>query len=191
MKTYTNIFRNDGVPTSTVMMAKRGAVTPVSKPSKGKKLKGKKGKVEEKPMKKKGRPSNEELRQRAAEKRAADLEVRKALLQRQEQAEKVALSNQNISAPIEDDIDGILTLRHDLPAASVRDPNWIPPWPVFLPGARVQATYDGILYTGTVYSDDVELPTIRVKWDDGSSQHAAKKNLTRERKKYYINVYKA
>ncbi len=191
MKTYTNIFRNStSTSVPVVTMAKRDSSPASNQPKgKGKKLKGKKGKVEEKPAKKKGRPSNEELRQRAAEKRAADLEVRKVLLQRQEQAEKQAA--QNPPVVISDEVDGIMTLRQDVPVVSVRDPNWIPPWPVFLPGARVQATYDGILYTGTVYSDDVELPTIRVKWDDGSSQHAAKKNLTRERKKFYINVYKA
>ena len=191
MKTYTNIFRNStSTSVPVVTMAKRDSSPAATKGGKvKKKVKGKKGKAEEKPAKKKGRPSNEELRQRAAEKRAADLEVRKALLQRQEAAEK--LGTQSLPVEVEEDVDEILTLRQDVPVASVRDPNWIPPWPVFLPGARVQATYDGILYTGTVYSDDVELPTIRVKWDDGSSQHAAKKNLTRERKKFYINVYKA
>jgi hypothetical protein len=189
MKTYTNIF-GKSVKASVPTMAKRDSSPAATKGGKvKKKVKGKKGKAEEKPAKKKGRPSNEELRQRAAEKRAADLEVRKALLQRQEAAEK--LGTQSLPVEVEEDVDEILTLRQDVPVASVRDPNWIPPWPVFLPGARVQATYDGILYTGTVYSDDVELPTIRVKWDDGSSQHAAKKNLTRERKKFYINVYKA
>ena len=60
---------------------------------------------------------------------------------------------------------------------SVVVPDSLPKYPVFIPGQRVSAEHCGITYKGTVVFDNLESAMIRVQWDDGSSQYAAKVNL--------------
>ena len=149
-----------------------------------------KGKVQEQPKKKVGRPSNEEIRARELAKLREANELRQQLIERQEAAKFGDAAPETLESLESDevDVDAIVAKANQSLAARVRDPNWIPPWPVFLPGQRVSAVYDGITYKGRVGQDNVELPVIRVTWSDGSSQFAAKENLTILRKKSYRNV---
>ena len=73
----------------------------------------------------------------------------------------------------------------------VKDPNWIPPWPIFMPNQRVYTEMYGIRYEGSVGLDNVESAFIRVNWDDGSSQFAAKMNLKPILKKTHKKIYNA
>ena len=73
--------------------------------------------------------------------------------------------------------------------SKVKDPNWVPPWPIFMPGQAVYTEMYGIRYEGIVGYDNVESAMIRVNWKDGSSQFAAKMNLVPIVKKTYKKVY--
>jgi hypothetical protein len=145
---------------------------PVGKP------KGKQKKVE---PKKKGRPTNAERAEKARVKTQADIAFRKELLERQ----KAATVSGSIVQPI-------ATGAGDVSAdVDVNDPSWVPPWPVFLPGQRVETIFkriDGKVEKGNVCRDDVKSAMIRVNWDDGSSQYAAKQALKIIVKKVYEKV---
>jgi hypothetical protein len=150
----------------------------------------KKGVVEAAPPKKRGRPSNAELAIRAREKREAETALRKELIERQKAAASGSIPT---AAPVEYDENDekiVPEYRTDF-TSKVKDPNWIPPWPIFLPGQRVQAEFCGITYKGTVWHDNVESQMIRVAWDDGSSQYAAKMNLKVIVKKTFKKLFSA
>lgn len=101
--------------------------------------------------KKRGRPTTEEVRAKKKKEYDADIALRKELIERQLWAATVEPS---VSASVE-----------------------IPKYPIFMPGQRVEATYNGITYQGHVVHDNLESAMIRVRWDDGSCQYAAKMNL--------------
>jgi hypothetical protein len=143
--------------------------------------------------KKRGRPTNAELAAKAREKREAETALRKELLERQ----KAAAVSGSITTPepaqVEyDDNDEKIYPEYKTDFTSkVKDPNWIPPWPIFMPGQAVYTEMYGIRYEGTVWHDNVESAMIRVNWKDGSSQFAAKMNLKPILKKSYKKVYSA
>ena len=129
--------------------------------------------------KKRGRPSKEELLKRAKDAEQAEIALKKELLERQ----KKALENQ-----------GLQTVENNKDISSVtnniKDPNWIPQYPIFITGQRVKQQIGSKQIEGVVIYDSIDSPTVRVKWDDGRCQTAAKANLTRLYKKVYKNVYK-
>lgn len=148
-----------------------------SKNKNDKKSKDKKDKKETvPPTKKRGRPSNTELAEREKIKREAEIALRKELLERQQ---KATVATTVEVKPIPDDNDEEISVpdyKTDF-SSKTKDPNWIPPWPIFFPGQRVEASYGSFTYQGTVGFDNIESAMIRVKWDDGSIQAAAKMNL--------------
>jgi hypothetical protein len=145
----------------------------------------KKVKKQEEPTKKRGRPSNAELAAKAKEKQDAEIAIRKELIERQKAAS---------TAPTVE-MFGYTTQEYksELPE-KVKDPNWIPPWPVFLPGQRVEYIVkrkDGKVYKGTIVGiDDIHSAFIRVAWDDGSSQYHAKLALKLIEQKTYKSLLK-
>jgi len=161
-----------------------------------KKDKPKKSKVKEKAKtkekiepKKRGRRSNAEIAAKAKEKHDAEIALRKELIERQKAAivsGSVATEHNGESAYPE--------YKTDF-STKVKDPNWIPPWPVFLPGQRVEYIVkkkDGKTYKGTIVGiDDIHSAFIRVSWDDGSSQYHAKQALKLIEKKTYKSLLKA
>lgn len=140
-----------------------------------------KGKSKEKvEPKKRGRPSNAELAEKARTQKEADIAFRKELLERQKSVASGSLP--------------VVTSSMSVDESNVHDPNWVPPWPVFLPGQRVESIFkriDGKIEKGTVGKDDVRSAFIRVNWDDGSSQYAAKLALKLIVKKTYEKVFSA
>jgi len=163
------------------------------KPVKEPKLKAnnkpkKKVKKQEEPTKKRGRPSNAELAAKAKEKQDAEIALRKELIERQK-----AASTTSVAPTVE--MFGYTTQEYksELPE-KVKDPNWIPPWPVFLPGQRVEYIVkrkDGKVYKGTIVGiDDIHSAFIRVAWDDGSSQFHAKLALKLIEQKTYKSLLK-
>jgi len=171
MKNFKSIFSVSN--TKTEKQPKK----PKSK-DKSDKAKGKvKGKEKVEP-KKRGRPSNAELAEKARIQKEADISFRKELLERQKAAVSGSVSEVTSFASVAE--------------TNVHDPNWIPPWPVFLPGQRVEYKFkrhDGKTEKGTVGKDDIQSAFIRVNWDDGSSQYAAKLALKLIVKKKYDNVF--
>lgn len=162
-----------------------------------KKIKDKKDNKNTEPAKKRGRPTNAELAEREKIKRDAEVALRKELLERQQKAQtfkeiNVTASKQTNNAvdtksteiiiqnddqdDEDDDLPKIKEYKTDF-TSKVKDPNWVPPWPIFFPGQRVEAKFGSMTFEGTVGSDNVESALIRVKWDDGSIQYAAKMNL--------------
>lgn len=171
MKTFKSIF-----PVTSSKEPKPEKQPKAKDKTKKDKSKGKE-KVE---PKKRGRPSNAELTEKARIQKEADIAFRKELLERQ----KAAASGSIPAA--------VATSSVSVDAANVHDPNWIPPWPVFLPGQRVESIFkrvDGKKEKGTVGKDDVQSAFIRVNWDDGSSQYAAKLALKLIVKKTYQKVF--
>lgn len=174
MKTFKSIFSITSNKEPKAKPEKQSKTKDKTKKDKPKsKIKGKE-KVE---PKKRGRPSNAELAEKARIKNEADIAMRKELLERQ----KAVASG---SFPV-------VTIE-DTEETNVVDSNWIPPWPVFLPGQRVESIFkrrDGKVEKGTVAKDDVRSAFIRVQWDDGSSQYAAKLSLKLIVKKTYEKVF--
>ena len=119
---------------------------------------------EEVPQKKKGRPTKEEARQKQIAAAAAVIAHRKELIELQKQ---VAADT----------------------TGSVVAPDNLPKYPIFLPGQRVSAEYNGITYKGTIAYDSLESGMVRVRWDDGSNQYAAKANLQVIPKKVYKKLF--
>jgi hypothetical protein len=183
MKTFKSIF-------ASIASKEPKTVKPekTKKPTKDKSTKGKKEKVE---PKKRGRPTNAELAAKAKEKRDAEIAVRKQLIERQ----KAATVSGSLATPAEyneDDERVIPEYKTDF-STKVKDPNWVPPWPVFLPGQRVEYVVkqkDGKPYKGTVGIDDIHSAFIRVAWDDGSCQFHAKQALKLIEKKTYKSLLK-
>lgn len=174
MKSFKSIFSASNTKTE-----KQPKTEKPKKPKAKDKADKAKGKGKEKvEPKKRGRPSNAELAEKARIQKEADIAFRKELLERQ----KAAASG---SVPV-------VTSSMSVPETNVHDPNWIPPWPVFLPGQRVESIFkriDGKTEKGTVGRDDVQSAFIRVNWDDGSSQYAAKLALKLIVKKTYEKVF--
>lgn len=142
--------------------------------------------------KKRGRPSNAELAVKAREKREAETALRKELIERQKAAASGTLSTPESSVKQYDENDEPIYPEYKTDFSSkVKDPNWIPPWPIFMPGQAVYTEIFGIRYEGTVGLDNVESAMIRVNWKDGSSQFAAKMNLKPILKKTYKKIFSA
>lgn len=176
MKTFKSVF---SVTSNKETKATKPEKQPKAK-DKTKKDKSKAKNKEKVEPKKRGRPSNAELAEKARIQKEADIAFRKELLERQ----KAAASGSIPAA--------VVTSSVSVDEANVRDPNWIPPWPVFLPGQRVESIFkrvDGKTEKGTVGKDDVQSAFIRVNWDDGSSQYAAKLALKLIVKKTYEKVF--
>ena len=133
------------------------------------KTKGKKSKEKAPvaPPKKLGRPSKEDIRAKAQADHAAKVAFGKEMLERQK-----------LAAALEPEV------------AAAMD---IPKFPIFLPGQRVQSIFeriDGKVEKGTIsFDSNVHSPMIRVNWDDGRSQYAAKVNLKLIVKKTYKKLF--
>lgn len=170
MKSFKSIFSVSNTKTEKQPKTEK----PKKPKAKDKADKGKgKGKEKVEP-KKRGRPTNAELAAKARIEKEADIAFRKELLERQKAA-----------------VSGSLVVTDNV-ADKTNDPNWVPPWPIFLPGQRVESIFkrgDGKVEKGTVGKDDVNCPSIRVKWDDGSSQYAAKMTLKLVVRKTYEKVF--
>lgn len=183
MKTFKSVFSFTA-----------SATKPEKEPTKEKKPKVSQKKQPEKVQsKKRGRPSNAELAVKAREKRTAEVALRSELIERQKAAASGSLA---ITESVEyDDNDERVYPEYTTSFASkVKDPNWIPPWPIFMPGQRVFTEMYGIRYEGTIGQDSIESAMVRVNWDDGSSQCAAKMNLkpvVKPQKKVYKSLLKA
>lgn len=171
MKTFKSVF--------AVTSSKEPKVKTEKQPKAKDKTKKDKSKGKEKvEPKKRGRPSNAELAEKARIQKEADIAFRKELLERQKSVASGSLP--------------VVTSSMSVDEVNVHDPNWVPPWPVFLPGQRVESIFkrvDGKTEKGTVGKDDVQSAFIRVNWDDGSSQYAAKLALKLIVKKTYEKVF--
>lgn len=145
------------------------------KPEKKPKEKKTKGKKKEKvESKKRGRPSKLELEEKARIQEEADIALKKEIIERQK-----AAASGSIAIPVSASFE------------NVDDPNWIPPWPVFMPGQKVESLIkrlDGKPTRGTVYKDDVKSRFIYVHWDDKSAQYAAKLTLKVAENKVYKSL---
>ena len=142
--------------------------------------------------KKRGRPSNAELAVKAREKREAEVALRKELLERQKAAASGSIAtSEPVSVEYDDNDQKVYPEYKTDFTSKVKDPNWIPPWPIFMPGQAVYTEIFGIRYEGTVGLDNVESAMIRVNWKDGSSQFAAKMNLKPILKKTYKKIFSA
>ena len=185
MKTFKSVFSVFGTKKTKEEKTKKPRKTDPAKEKK-------KSKEPEAPPKKRGRPSNVELAVKAREKREAETALRKELLERQKAAASGTLPVSE-PTPVEyDENDERVYPEYKTDFSSkVKDPNWIPPWPIFMPNQRVYTEMYGIRYEGSVGLDNVESALIRVNWDDGSSQFAAKLNLKPIMKKVYKKVFSA
>ena len=189
MRKYSSIFG--------AKKEKQPAAKPSTKTKEEKKKQPKK--QEQQPVvapKKRGRPSNVELAVKAREKREAETALRKELLERQQAAASGSLTPSQEPAPVEYDENDerVYPVYKTDFSNKVKDPNWIPPWPIFMPNQRVYTEMYGIRYEGSVGLDNVESAFIRVNWDDGSSQFAAKMNLkpiVKKQKKVYKSLLRA
>lgn len=132
--------------------------------------KQKKALPEKKKKKKVGRPSKFEVEAKKEAERQADIALRQELLERQKKATVI----------IEDE--------SEAPVRNIHDPNYVPRYPIFMMGQRVQQTHHGIVFKGTVDYDGIDTPWVLIRWDDGSRQYAAKGLLTIIQKKVYKNV---
>ena len=149
--------------------------------------KGKRKVRSDKGKKRRSNPNNEALQaQRLAEREAkmaereAELARRKALLERQ-QHEAVA----ELQAAIE-------KRRALSDGERISSVELLPPrlYPVFRAGQKVKATYFGITRMGrVVYDNNPTSAMVRVLWDDGSNQFAAKANLVLVQKRTYTHVF--
>jgi len=139
-----------------------------TKPKKEKPKDKNKGKPEPKVQPKKlGRPSKEAVRAKAQAEHAAKVAFGKEMLERQK-----------LAATLEPEV--VATMD-------------IPKYPIFLPGQRVESfikRIDGKVEKGTVsFDSNIHSAMIRVNWDDGSSQYAAKVNLKPIIKKTYKPLF--
>lgn len=135
----------------------------------------------EQPKKKIGRPTKEEVLRRAKVARDADLALRKELLERQ-RLSQIEMTVSGSMSGLNTEISGSIT--------DMRDPNWIPKYPIFLIGQRVEQKSGSKTFRGRVAYDSMNSEMVRVQWDNGSYQAASKSNLTIIYKKVYKNVYK-
>jgi hypothetical protein len=141
--------------------------------------------------KKRGRPTNAELAAKAKEKRNTEIALRKELIERQKAA---TVSGSVTTVEYNENDERVYPEYKTDFSTKVKDPNWIPPWPIFLPGQRVEYIVkkkDGKTYKGTIVGiDDIQSAFIRVAWDDGSSQYHAKQALKLIEKKVYKSLLK-
>jgi hypothetical protein len=166
--------------------------TPKTKKKIVKKTKDKKNEQPEVASKKRGRPSNAELAIKAREKRDAEKTIRQELIERQKAAAEAGVTTSGSATVQYDENDEPIHPEYKTDFTSkIKDPNWIPPWPIFMPGQAVYTEMYGIRYEGTVGYDNVESAMIRVNWKDGSSQFAAKMNLKPILKKTYKKIFSA
>lgn len=171
---------------------KARASSPKATKKNPKKTKDKKtNKQPETSPKKRGRPSNEELAVKAREKRNAEKAIRQELLERQKAAEAAGVVPQPTTIQYDENDEPIYQEYKTDFTSKIKDPNWIPPWPIFMPGQAVYTEIFGIRYEGTVGLDNIESAMIRVNWKDGSSQFAAKMNLKPILKKTYKKIFSA
>ena len=181
MRKYNSIFGvKEQQPTT------KPTKTPKAKPTKKKK----ETKKEEPAPKKRGRPSNAELAAKAKEKRDTEIALRKQLIERQ----KAVTSGSVTTVEYNENDERVYPEYKTEFSTKIKDPNWVPPWPIFLPGQRVEYALkrgDGKPYKGTVGIDDIHSAFIRVSWDDGSSQFHAKQALKLIEKKTYKSLLKA
>jgi hypothetical protein len=178
MKTFKSVFAATSSKEPKVKTEKQPKQPKAKDKTKKDKSKAK-GKEKVEP-KKRGRPSNAELAEKARIQKEADITFRKELLERQKSVASGSLP--------------VVTSSMSVDEVNVHDPNWVPPWPVFLPGQRVEYVVkqkDGKSYKGTVGIDDIHSAFIRVAWDDGSNQFHAKKSLKLIEKKTYKSLLKA
>lgn len=188
MKTFKSVF---SVTSNKETKATKPEKQPKAK-DKTKKDKSKAKNKEKVEPKKRGRPSNAELAEKARIQKEADIAFRKELLERQKAAAYGTLSTPESAVKQYDENDEPIYPEYKTDFSSkVKDPNWIPPWPIFMPGQAVYTEMFGIRYEGTVGLDNVESAMIRVNWKDGSSQFAAKMNLKPILKKTYKKIFSA
>lgn len=135
----------------------------------------------EQPKKKIGRPTKEEVLRRAKVARDEDFALRKELLERQRLSQIELAISGSMSGSITETSGSITDMR---------DPNWIPKYPIFLIGQRVEQKSGSKTFRGRVAYDSMNSEMVRVQWDNGSYQAASKSNLTIIYKKVYKNVYK-
>lgn len=135
----------------------------------------------EQPKKKIGRPTKEEVLRRAKVARDEDFALRKELLERQKLSQIELAISGSMSGSITETSGSITDMR---------DPNWIPKYPIFLIGQRVEQKSGSKTFRGRVAYDSMNSEMVRVQWDNGSYQAASKSNLTIIYKKVYKNVYK-
>jgi hypothetical protein len=176
MKTFKSVFAATSSKEPKVKTEKQPKQPKAKDKTKKDKSKAK-GKEKVEP-KKRGRPSNAELAEKARIQKEADIAFRKELLERQKSVASGSLP--------------VVTSSMSVDEVNVHDPNWVPPWPVFLPGQRIESIFkrvDGKTEKGTVGKDDIHSAFIRVSWDDGSSQYAAKLALKLIVKKTYEKVF--
>lgn len=133
------------------------------------------------PKKKIGRPTKEEVLRRAKEAREADFALRKELLERQRLAQLELSTTGSVTDSITETSGSIVDMR---------DPTWVPKYPIFLIGQRVEQKSGSKTFRGRVAYDSINSEMVRVQWDNGSYQAASKSNLTIIYKKVYKNVYK-
>jgi len=177
MKTFKSVFAATSSKEPKVKTEKQPKQPKAKDKTKKDKSKAK-GKEKVEP-KKRGRPSNAELAEKARIQKEADIAFRKELLERQKSVVSGSLP--------------VVTSSMSVDEVNVHDPNWVPPWPVFLPGQRVEYVVkqkDGKPYKGTVGIDDIHSAFIRVAWDDGSCQFHAKQALKLIEKKTYKSLLK-
>lgn len=129
-------------------------------PTKAKTGKGKRGKVavEEVPKRKRGRPSNAELAERARKVNEADAELRRKLIESMAQPKPVTSAT---TAPV---------------SAAVAQ---VPKYPVFFRGEHVSMQLYTNRYEGVVVHDPdpINGQMVLVRWDNQSQQWHAKLNL--------------
>lgn len=135
----------------------------------------------EQPKKKLGRPTKEEVLRRAKIARDADFALRKELLERQRLSQIELAISGSMSGSITETSGSITDMR---------DPTWVPKYPIFLIGQRVEQKSGSKTFRGRVAYDSINSEMVRVQWDNGSYQAASKSNLTIIYKKVYKNVYK-
>ena len=177
---------------NSIFGAKEKSTTKPEKQTKTSKTKTKAKTKEKVEPKKRGRPTNAELAAKAKEKRNTEIALRKQLIERQKSTTVSGSASTTVEYN-ENDERVYPEYKTDF-STKVPDPNWIPPWPVFLPGQRVEYVLkqkDGKPYKGTVGIDDIYSAFIRVAWDDGSNQFHAKKSLKLIEKKTYKSLLKA
>jgi hypothetical protein len=190
---------------------KRKAKDGGKKPTKKTKGKATEPVVPEEPAKKVGRPSNQELAEREDKKRKEAEALRQSLADRQKDlvqtvhtgskimktavvvdAEQAAESLESFNKELSEQPTGSKRkTSEEILKELMQDPNWVPPYPVFTTGQRVSTkTSSGLEYKGYIDHDPIISELVRVAWDDGSVQYAAKGNLVVIQKKVVKSLFK-
>lgn len=198
------LFSN-GSPTRTATTTSKQ-----QKPAKKAKDSGKKpGKGKGKPAapveppKKRGRPSKQDIAEREDKKRKEEEVLRQSLADRQKDfIQTVATGSKVVKTAVVIDPDVVEETMQEIQNNSgsssadilkrlMSDPTWVPPYPIFTVGQRVSTlSPSGVEYKGFIDHDPILSGFVRVRWDDGSVQYAAKGNLVVVQKKVVKSVYK-